>query len=131
MNHIIHYRGEKSLSKIYEEIKKSSSEEELKKINKYLKELYDKDELCYKWSKAWSKNLGLSSDCVGWVKISTQSPRFEEFLEKVIKLKKEGGNIVVYSINEYSNDDNANWYSFNVKNVHGDSFDYNCSSDKY
>lgn len=131
MNHIIHYRVEKNLIKIYEEIKKSSNEEELKKINKYLKELYDKDELRYKWAKAWSKNLGLSSDCVGWVKISTENPRFEEFLEKVIKLKKEGGNIVIHSISEYCNDDNASWYSFNIKNVPGDSFDYSCSLDKY
>lgn len=131
MNHIIYYRVEKSLSKIYEEIKKSSSEDELEKINKYLNKLNNKEELKYKWAKAWSKSLGLSSDIVGWSKICTDNPKFEEFLEKVIKLKKEGGNIVINSIKEYSNDYNANWYCFNVKDVHGDSFCYNCTLDKY
>lgn len=131
MNHIIHYRVEKSLRKIYEEIKKYSSEEELNKINKYIKELDDKDELSYKWAKAWSKNLGLSNDCVGWSKISTDNPRFEEFLEKVIKLKKEGGNIFIYSINEYSNDDNAPWYTIKMKKVPNESFNDNCNSNKY
>lgn len=131
MNHIIHYRVEKSINKIYEEIKKYGSEEQLKKMDKYLKEVYDKNEIVYKWAKAWSKELGTSSDCVGWSKISTENPKFETFLEKVVKLKKEGGNIVIYNIREYSNDDNALWYTIKMKNVSNDSFSNNCNSDKY